>query len=186
MLHYTHTCEVCSFDVCAPLHAFVTFTNCKPTPWRQFFCAKAQRSCYIKTSHNLPLCNFQIFSCSDWDCNFVARLHKAFDGKARLYNCNCMQLSFDWIHFIQLSIYMVRVKINSNRNLKKDKEKPHKGYVYKLDRQQTMMLRFDQSQLLVWEYPSPQPLITSDQWSQKGRRMHAWRFLSQDLFAYLT
>ena len=125
-------------------------------------------------------------SCCDWDCNFVARLHKAFDGKVRLYNCNCMQLSFDWIHFIQLSISMVRVKINSNRNLKKDKEKPHKGYVYKLDRQQTMMLRFDQSQLLVWEYPSPQPLITSDQWSQKGRRMHAWRFLSQDLFAYLT
>ena len=31
---------------------------------------------------------FSDFFCRwDWDCNFVVRLHKAFGGKGRLYNC---------------------------------------------------------------------------------------------------
>ena len=50
-----------------------------------------------------------------------------------------------------------------------DKEKPHKGYVYIFDRQQAMVLRFGQSQLLGWEYQSPQPLLTNGQWSQKHK-----------------
>ena len=123
-------------------------------------------------------------SCSDWYCNFVARLHKAFDGKARLYNCNRMQLSFDWINFIQLFIFMTRVKMHSSLNLTIDKEKTHKGYAYKLDSGQTAM---------VWPEPATGmgiPVTTtsahqwSGQWSQKWRRIHSCIFLSQDLFAY--
>ena len=114
--------SVCSFDVCAPLHAFVTFTNCQATPWRQVFVQKQKHKEFL--TGKIIFWKRSFHSCAiSWF--FVAgtaiailwqSLHKAFGGKGRFYNCICIHLAFELINFNLLFIWK-KTKRNQTRDM---------------------------------------------------------------------